>query len=167
MNQSHSEHNVSDRNHDGSRQILSVPEVIKVFIDEFTGELSKFVIVDRPFPGAVTDSTEQELWKPGCYVWWTPRHGVIKVGGSLVNTRKRALEHVAAQTKCAEFNMADLADPEAGARLLLFNIWPSDARLGTETENQEKALQARHRAASVEIFLEERLNPLIRSKREG
>ncbi len=167
MDQSQSKQKLSDCNDDGNRQILSLPEVIKLFTDEFSSVLDKFIVVDGQFPGKVEDSRDQELWKPGCYVWWTPRYGVVKVGRSLVNTRKRALEHIAEHMQCADFNMADLRDSSLGARLLLFNIWPSDARLGSENENNEKALKARHWAAAVEIYLEEHLKPLIRSKREG
>ena len=152
---------------DEDSQMHTVRDIINLFMDEFGPVLDKFVIVNRTFAGITADIKDQELWKPGCYVWWTPRHGVVKVGRSLENARKRALDHVDAQLQCADFNMADLAKPEIGARLLLFNIWPSDARCGSETENNDKALAARHWAAAVEIFLEDRLKPLIRSKREG
>lgn len=98
----------------------------------------------------LSTSKKNYIYHPGVYVFFL-EGAVIKVGRHLTNSRKRALEHIRDNTKNDEFEMAYLKE-NVRAKVLLFNL-----------ENPEDY----HWSASAEMFLEKRLNPIIKSKRQG
>lgn len=93
-------------------------------------------------------SAEKYVWHPGVYVWIHPEDGVLRVGRHLTNSRKRALEHIGANTGGIMTERA--AKP--GTRLLLFNVIdPKDY----------------HWVAALEIFFENELFPEVKAGRKG
>jgi hypothetical protein len=131
---------------------LTIQQVIAKFNSEFSIISSKFKILDLDMDGAKSNQGG-DLAKPGVYVFWDPSHGVIKVGRSLDNSHKRSFEHIRDNTKGGSptFEMKTLP-ADAKAHLILFNVPnPKDY----------------HWVAAVEIFLEDNLNPYIKTARTG
>lgn len=126
---------------------MDIAEVINLFEKEFWAHLKKFEKYDLPLTEA-ENSHEQHIWKPGVYVFWHPLRGVIKVGRSFANSRKRAFEHIRENTGGV---MAALKNDEE-TRLLLFNV---------------KELGDKHWIASLEVYFEEQLSPEIKSGKLG
>lgn len=125
---------------------MEITDVIDRFEEEFSAVADRFYIRQLVISEAAA-CAENYVAHPGVYVFWKPG-GVVKVGRHLTNARKRALEHIVANTGGL---MADLIN-QSDARLLLFSlINPAD----------------RHWAAAVEIYLESRLNPSVRAARLG
>lgn len=122
-------------------------KVIKIFEDEFGPIQHKFEIYDMPLAEAEV-SQAPHIWKPGVYVFWQPDRSVIKVGRHLTNSRKRAFEHIPANTGG---EMAKLKN-DREARLLLFNV---------------KEPRDKHWVAALEVFFEEQLLPKIKAGRLG
>ena len=120
-------------------------EVRRAFEREFGPVLYKFDFVALNLDSAVALNTRR-VWNPGVYVWMAGPE-IIKVGRSLSNARKRALEHLQDNTGGT---MAGLKD-NPNSLLVLITVEPED----------------RHWAAALEIYLEEKLNPSIKSQREG
>lgn len=125
---------------------MEIEKVIDIFHREFGVIAEKFWINNLPLSEA-SNSTAEHIWKPGVYVFWKPTK-VIKVGRHLTNARKRALEHIVANTGGSMAALADNPD----ARLLLFSLVNPDDK---------------HWAAAVEIFLETALAPEVPSGRLG
>lgn len=125
---------------------MEIQEVIKTFNAEFSAIADKFCIYDLPL-STVATCTEEHVGKPGVYVYWKSSQ-VIKVGRHLTNARKRALEHISANTGGT---MAELIH-DSEVRLILFSL----------TDIEDK-----HWPAAVEIFLERKLKPLIPAGRLG
>jgi hypothetical protein len=122
-------------------------QIRKIFNDEFQAISSLFCYFELDYKTA-SATTEKGVAMPGVYVWWHPKLGTLKVGRHLVNARKRALEHITANTGEEMNELAQQKD----VRLLLFNV------------SNEKDI---HWVAALEIFLEKNLNPRIASKRTG
>lgn len=118
-------------------------EIQRVFEREFWHVAGKFDILLLNGTEA-WKSQDLRVARPGVYVWLRAGN-VIKVGRHLINARKRALEHVRDRVE-----MHDLKDAHE-AQLMLFTVLPDD----------------RHWAAAVEIYLEDALDPAIKSKRQG
>ncbi len=136
------------------RRIIPIAQAIADFEEEFGLIIDKFVIHTLTLKFAKI-TRDERVWKPGAYVWWNEDFGVIRVGRNLVNSRKRAFEHITddklRSTDVPDFRMSSLTkDPSS--RLLLFNL-----RMNRDL----------HWAAAAEIFLELRLHPLIPSDRLG
>ncbi|MFH0757515.1 MAG: hypothetical protein V2B15_09525 [Bacteroidota bacterium] len=129
------------------KQTQTPEKVIAVFKSEFSPLLSKFEIYSFSISEARISEADY-VWKPGCYVFCDKEHGVLKVGRSFSNSRKRALEHIRDDTGG---KMKDLENSE-GSNLILFNL---------------KLEKDMHWAAAVEVFLENSLDPSIPSKRLG
>ncbi len=126
---------------------MNIEQLKQLFREEYRSIADKFFVYDFSIQEA-RDSQAEHVWKPGVYVFWHPSEEVIKVGRHFKNSRKRALEHIRDDTGAA---MADLAN-EPDTRLLLFNVLnPND----------------RHWVASLEVFFEEHLDPMVKSKRLG
>lgn len=125
---------------------MEVEKIIETFHQEFGAIANKFWIHNLPLREA-SDSTAEHIWKPGVYVFWKPMT-VVKVGRHLTNARKRALEHIVANTGGSMAALAD--DPDA--RLVLFSLMNPDDK---------------HWAAAVEIHLEIALAPEVQSGRLG
>jgi len=80
---------------------LSIPEIKEKFSSEFSILKSKFTIIELSISEALNNGTK-EVNMPGIYVYWHPAHGVIKVGKSQSNSKKRALEHIRDNTNNSE-----------------------------------------------------------------
>lgn len=133
-----------------NRQILSLEAVNSLFESEYGFLKDKFIIHDISLQDAKANQ-EISVNSPGIYVHWRKDLGVIKVGKSQSNSKKRALEHIKDNTKSSEFEMRSLNDDE-NARLILFNIL-----------NKANT----HWLLSLEAFLDWNSEPVIRSARIG
>lgn len=128
----------------------SAEEIVAIFKAEVSQLSEKFIINDLILESART-AKESSLTRPGVYIFWKADVGVIKVGKSETNARKRALEHLRDDTKNHKLSMSSLStDPSC--HLLLITV----------AEDKD-----RHWVSSLESFLERKLNPLIGSKRTG
>lgn len=93
----------------------------KIFCEEFGVLSEQFIVIDILLSDASNDKTPG-IAAPGVYVFLDGEK-IIKVGRSLTNSRKRALEHIPANTGGA---MAELINIPS-VRLMLFNlVKPSD-----------------------------------------
>ncbi|MDC6390527.1 hypothetical protein PP182_17695 [Maribacter sp. PR1] len=128
---------------------MTLNDIIEEFKNEFGIISNKFVVIEEDLINLST-SGKKYVYHPGVYVFFL-EGVVVKVGRHLTNSRKRALEHIKDNTKNNEFEMASLKN-NVKAKVLLFNL-----------ENPEDY----HWSASVEMFLEKRLSPIIESKRKG
>ena len=125
---------------------MEIAEIMECFSGEFAAIAGKFHIRHLAVSEAAA-CAENYVAHPGVYVFWRPG-GVIKVGRHLTNARKRALEHIVANTGGTMSGLAALDD----ARLLLFSVIdPAD----------------RHWVAALEIYFEKKLKPSVRAARLG
>jgi len=83
--------------HHMARQILTTADVRSLFNVEFGPVASQFVIFELDVEEA-RKSNDTYVYNPGVYVWLHPSKGVIRVGVSMINSRKRSLEHIDANT---------------------------------------------------------------------
>lgn len=125
-------------------------EILNQFESEF-GEITSQFDVHQLSVSEAMNNGDTAINQPGVYVYWHPAHGVIKVGKSQGNSKKRALEHIQANTKNNKFSMESLSSSE-DAKLILFNI-PNNSRL--------------HWILSLEAFFEWNLSPAIPAGRMG
>ena len=107
----------------------------------------KFVINDILVSEA-SNSTREHIWKPGVYVFWHPSRGVIRVGRSFDNARKRALQHISANTG----GVMSRLDSDPDARLILFSV---------------KSPEDRFWIAALEVLFELRTSPEVKAGRLG
>lgn len=128
---------------------MTVQEIKHAFKTEFGSISEKFDIIEENLSN-LGNSKKEHIYYSGVYVFYLEGE-VIKVGRYLTNSRKRALQHIRDNTKNESFEMKTLAE-NRNAKVLLFNLKNTDDY---------------HWAASVEIYLEKKLNPVIRSKRQG
>jgi hypothetical protein len=128
---------------------MTKEEISKIFESEFTFITQKFVIIEEKVKD-LAKSTKDYVFHPGVYIFLN-NDDVIKVGRHLTNSRKRALEHIQVNTKNEYFEMKTLADLPNSIAILL-NV---------------KCKKDCHWVAAAEIFLEEELKPMIKSKRKG
>lgn len=82
------------------------------------------------------------------YIFFGIRRGVIRVGRSFDNSRKRALQHLRENTGGV---MAELEN-DHNSRLILFNVKSSDDYFWV---------------AALEVLLEKKLNPEVPAGRQG
>lgn len=125
---------------------MNLEEIKIIFNSEFREISEKFQIHDIRLVDAPNDKTPGAA-SPGVYVFINEER-VIKVGRHLKNSRKRALEHIVADTG----GKMALLKNDALVRLALFNI------------NDMKNL---HWVFALEIYFEQNLKPEIRSARLG
>lgn len=125
---------------------MNLEEIKIIFNSEFREISEKFQIHDILLVDAPNDKTPGAA-SPGVYVFIN-NEKVIKVGRHLKNSRKRALEHIVANTG----GKMALLKNDASVRLALFNI------------NDMKNL---HWVFALEIYFEQNLQPEIRSARLG
>lgn len=94
--------------------------------------------------------------RPGIYVFWHEDVGYLKIGKSQTNASKRALEHVRDNTRtkdgaAVQIHMADMREcPKC--HLVLVNL---------------DSPRNMHWVLALEHYLENTLNPCIRSARNG
>jgi hypothetical protein len=122
-----------------------ITDIRRMFEQEFWPVVGKFDFIVLTGDERVA-SKNLRVARPGVYVHWHDGR-VFKVGRSLTNARKRALEHFPADTggQLAELGL------DSESRLILFTVDPQD----------------QHWAAALEVYLEEKLEPVVPSKRKG
>ena len=132
------------------RTKLTLEEVWSRFHQEFKLLVSKFELYhgDVRWAEKAEISEQKFVANPGVYVWWHPKHGVLRVGVSMENSRKRALQHIAHDTGGKMKGLG--SDPET--KLLLFNI---------------KDGKDSHWVIALEKYFEKSLEPEIKPKRYG
>lgn len=125
---------------------MNLEEIKNIFISEFREISNKFQIHDIRLIDAPYDKTPGAA-SPSVYIFIHDEK-VIMVGRHLQNSRKRALEHVVADTGG---KMASLKN-DAAVRLVLFNICD---------------IKDLHWVFALEVYFEQNLQPEIRSARLG
>jgi hypothetical protein len=80
------------------RKSLSQEDVLALFEREFSFVKDKFSVHTIPLK-EVLENNEAQVNFAGIYVHWRRDLGVIKVGKSQSNSKKRALEHIRDNTK--------------------------------------------------------------------
>lgn len=128
---------------------MTITEIKEEFYTEFGTIADKFTIIEEYLVN-LSKSEKKYIYNPGVYVFCLDGN-VIKVGRHLTNSRKRALEHIRDNTANEELQMASLKE-NVQVKVLLFNL---------------KKIEDSHWSASVEMFLERKLNPIIKLKRQG
>lgn len=136
---------------------MNVNEITGVFEHEFAPVLNKFRIIkvlkghkfDYDFIKNAKDD-DNIIWHPGVYVFYG-NQTVYRVGRSLDNSRKRALEHIIENTSNEDNEIFELGNYD-DSELILINVVD---------------INDSHWVAAVEIYLERVLNPLIKSGRAG
>jgi hypothetical protein len=132
-----------------------IDEVIEIFKTEFKPIIDKFEII-KVLNGNlftrknVLAANQNFIYYPGVYVFYGDNK-VWKVGRHLTNSRMRAMQHIDANTGNKDNRIKEL-EKIADAEIILFNV---------------KNIEDNHWVAAVEIFLERKLKPIIRSKRTG
>ena len=129
------------------RAKLTLEEVQSCFSREFGPLKSKFAYYEGDISWA-RQSKEKFVANPGVYVWWHPEHGVVRVGLSMQNSRKRALQHIPDDTGGIMKELG--SDPKT--KLLLFNI---------------KDGKDSHWVTALEKHFEKSLDPALGPKRYG
>lgn len=98
----------------------SIEQVITLFKKEFSFISEQFNTFELLISDASNDGTE-EINCSGVYVFWNPKFGVIKVGKSQSNSKKRALQYLIDNTANNILEMKNLKN-EPDTKLLLINI---------------------------------------------
>ncbi|TFH89115.1 hypothetical protein [Vibrio ouci] len=122
-------------------------DILDIFEREFKPLLGKFCNYNLSVQEAI-DTQDDYIWHPGVYVWFHPKDGVLRVGRSLSNSRKRSLAHVGHNTGGLIKEYAQ----DSETRIFLFNV---------------KDISDYHWVASLEIYFENELNPVLKSGRQG
>ena len=126
-------------------------DAIKDIFEKEFGEIAeKFFVIDNLTIKEITESLDQRIPLPGIYIFWSNEYGVIKVGKSQTNSRKRALQHIKDGTNILDLNMSKLTFEKT--YLLLFNLKDSTSI---------------HWLLSLEYFFEYKLEPRIHTRRNG
>jgi hypothetical protein len=136
-------------------------DIILAFKTEFHFVQDKFEIMDllannSPMDYDVIDSLRLPtseyniVWHPGVYVF-LGNNSVYRVGVSMRNSRGRVMEHLIANTSTDVHSIWDIAEHDDGS-ILLFNV---------------KDVADRHWLKALEVYLECKFTPHIRSKRIG
>jgi len=129
---------------------MTLADVKDRFKNEYRSLLDRFNIIELKIDDAMTNSSN-EVNRPGIYVFWSPEHGVIKVGKSQSNSKKRSLQHIQDNTNKGDINMNALPENK-DVVLMLFNII------------NDKDM---HWLLSLEAFMEWNTNPSIPAGRIG
>jgi len=129
---------------------MTLADVKDRFKNEYRSLLDRFNIIELKIDDAMNNSSN-EVNRPGIYVFWSPEHGVIKVGKSQSNSKKRSLQHIQDNTNKGDINMNALPENK-DVVLMLFNII------------NDKDM---HWLLSLEAFMEWNTNPSIPAGRIG
>lgn len=124
-------------------------EVYSTFEREFGLIQDKFRFISISV-GEARNSTERLLTNPGVYIYWKELD-IVKVGRSFTNSRKRSLEHIRDNTRNEIIEMQSLESEEKCGIIYINCLDKEDY----------------HWIAAIEIYLEKRLNPIIKSRRTG
>jgi len=127
-------------------------KILALVHEEFGDKAKHFIVREFALTGLKGDEVEQTK-DAGVYVFWHSRHGFVKVGKSQSNASKRAMEHIRDNTsaKGGELQMRALRDDPA-CKLIVLNV--------DDHQNM-------HWVLALENFLERKLQPCIRSVRNG
>jgi len=125
---------------------------IELFESEFGSLTSHFKRFDFTECEA-RKSQEDKVWHPGVYVWYSESQGIIRVGKSFTNSRKRALEHIRDNTG----GVMQRLEERGELRLQLFNLKEFDSTDAPKL----------HWVAALEVLFEHQLKIHIPSKRIG
>lgn len=126
---------------------MDTEKIIEIFKSEFEFIENKFIIIEEKINN-LKASQKEFIYNPGVYIF-IDNNLVIKVGRHFTNSRKRALEHIKANTMNELFEMKNLIHSH-NSKVLLINL---------------KDKQEFHWIAAIEIYLEQKLKPLIKTKR--
>ncbi len=126
---------------------MDTEKIIEIFKSEFEFIENKFIIIEEKINN-LKASRKEFIYNPGVYIF-IDNNLVIKVGRHFSNSRKRALEHIKANTKNELFEMKNLIHSH-NSKVILINL----------KDNKEF-----HWIAAIEIYLEQKLKPLIKTKR--
>lgn len=119
-------------------------DIIEIFENEFAPIKERFIVISLSVEEAL-NSNQEFVWHPGVYVWFHADKGVIRVGRSFTNSRKRALDHIAANTGGV---LSEIAMNKE-TKILLFNIIdPNDL----------------HWVAALEVYFEKQLKPVVKAR---
>lgn len=121
---------------------MSPEHIIERFRTEFGGLADLFTVFVLSYAEAACAS-DPPVARPGVYVHFD-QSGVVKVGRSFSNARKRALDHIRDDTGG---RMASLGS-DASDRLVLLTV-----------------AEELHWVAALEVYFERTLNPSVRSRR--
>jgi len=138
-----------------------IEKVKKLVLDEFGHIIDKIEFLDLLENGKELDYDHIEtlklpndsyniVWHPGVYVF-LGNNQIYRVGVSVKNSRARVLQHIYEGTRGNGHEVCDINN-FADRAILLINV---------------KNLEDRHWLLSIEMYLEEKLEPLIRAKRNG
>ncbi|MFW9738994.1 hypothetical protein V3H21_22370 [Vibrio parahaemolyticus] len=122
-------------------------DVLEIFEREYESLLGKFCHYNLSVQEAI-EIQDDYIWHPGVYVWFHPKDGVLRVGRSLSNSRKRSLEHIGHNTGGIIKEYAQ----DSETRIFLFNV---------------KDTGDYHWVASLEVYFENELNPVLKAVRQG
>ena len=130
---------------------MQIEKIKELFLKEFEPHKEKFNIYELTLKNA-KESKDEKLCRPGVYVFWHPNRNVIKVGRHIVNSRKRALEHIRDNTGKKMNGLDD------DTRIVLFNL---------NRNSVSQPYEDLHWVFALEVFFELKLAPEIPSKRLG
>ena len=136
--------------HQPQKTITMIEKIIEKFYQEFKPINYKFEIISLTISEAYVSSNPM-VAMPGVYIFWYEKD-IVKVGRNLLNSRKRALEHIRDNTENEFFQMNTLEKCLNDCGLVLINC-----------KNKENS----HWIAALEIYMEKELKPIIRSRRTG
>ncbi len=122
-------------------------KITDTFAKEFGFLQSKFIIIEENL-NDLANSKKDCVYHPGVYIHHRG-DDIIKVGRHLTNSRKRALEHITSNTKNEQIEMKDLKK-DSNSKVTLLNV---------------RDPEEYHWVAAIEIYMENNLNPIIKSKR--
>lgn len=136
-------------------------EILQAFDSEFGFIKEKFEIMDllsnnipmEDYPIrnlALPSENFNIVWYPGVYMF-IGNNLLYRVGVSMRNSRARVLEHLNVGTSKGGHSILDI-DKFDDKSILLINV---------------KDKKDRHWLLSIELFFEERFNPLIKAGRKG
>lgn len=134
-----------------SNDQFRIDEIRALFWNEFSPLTDRFRFMCLNLERAHDSSFEKPAY-PGVYVFWK-NDKVYKIGRSLDNARKRALEHIEANTG-GEIRALD-GDPDT--RLLLFLV----------DRKEDEVTDDLHWVMALEDYFEQVLKPKVPSDRRG
>jgi len=123
---------------------MEIQNIRDIFETEFAAHKQKFEIIDLK-GNEIRESKDLRIARSGVYVFYKDGK-VVKVGKSLSNARKRALQHFKDNTG----KIMKALDGDPTLHLLLFTV--------NKRENE-------HWVIALEDFFEWKLKPVIRSYR--
>ena len=129
---------------------MEFSEVKRIFEHEFGDKANCFSVL-RFKIGEANETVQPIANRPGVYLFWHPKYGVLMVGKHQANSKKRALDHIRDNTKNEVVELGSLKD-DLDLDIYLFNV----------QEDKDK-----HWVLALEAFFEWNLKPVIKAHRMG